>query len=167
MDLPWHAEEKVKQGSFATLLWFRIRKGAQLSGGPWRVFAIGDSCIVQIRGENIIEKHPIQHSTDFNRDPILISSLQHKNQFLEKTEPKPKTGKWLSGDDFFLMTDAFAQWFLKTHEDGGNPADEIKLIINDAENSQIKFDQWINQLRTRKLIRNDDTTLLWVKPSDN
>ncbi|MDO8971463.1 MAG: hypothetical protein Q7U74_12290, partial [Saprospiraceae bacterium] len=65
INLPWHAEEKVRQGAFATLLWLGIldlqvpgyvstspflpsnRLGR--SGGSWKAVAVGDTCLFQFR----------------------------------------------------------------------------------------------------------------------
>jgi len=60
------------------------------------------------------------------------------------------------------MTDALAQWYLQTHEDGGDPWEPVALALA-AEEPQTAFAEWITELRDRDELRNDDVTLLAIE----
>ena len=63
--LPWYAEMKRQEGAFATLLGFALR-----SPDHWRAVAVGDSCLIQVRGEfgNLNFKTTSLYHTVFAQD---------------------------------------------------------------------------------------------------
>ena len=65
----------------------------------------------------------------------------------------------LSGDRLFLMTDALAQWFLHAHEQGGRPDEELASVLSAADPDDA-FTAWIEGMRDRDGLRNDDVTLI-------
>ena len=69
----------------------------------------------------------------------------------------------LPGDRLFLMTDALAQWFLHAHEQGGRPDKELAAVLSAAD-PDAAFAAWVEELRQRDALRNDDVTLLNVQP---
>ncbi len=167
MKLPWHAEEKVKQGSFSTLLWFRVTPNPKESGepgGPWEATAVGDSCLFQIRNEELITKYPIARSEDFANNPILISSIPERNQQIWETlSDKATRGTWSPGDQFLLMTDALACWFMRKTEQGNMPIQKLFCALQQPEVSdQSGFEKLILELRDSKAIKNDDTSLIYI-----
>lgn len=161
-DLPWHAQEKVKEGAYATLLWLQFfPKGTNhiLWNNYWRAVAIGDSCMFQFRKEKHIKSLPVKHSNDFNNHPALISSHYKSTLFVEDWE---SSGSWEEGDDFFLVSDALAKWTMKLIEMEKTPS----TIFKDRLTRRVKenhFQDWIYQLRYNGEIKDDDTTLIWIK----
>lgn len=161
-NLPWHAQEKVKEGAYATLLWLQFfPKGTNhiLWNNTWRAIAIGDSCLFQFRKDKIIKAIPLESSREFNNHPKLVSSHLHSNVGRDDWET---TGNWDTGDDFFLATDALAKWTFQVLEQNHNPA----FIFKDKLTRRSKdnfFAEWISQLRRNGEIRDDDTTLIWIK----
>jgi hypothetical protein len=67
-------------------------------------------------------------------------------------------GEWLAGDDFWLMTDALAEWFLRRHELQADPAAAIRGFLERP--NAAAFTHWVNLLRDTEQLRNDDVTLL-------
>ena len=61
-----------------------------------------------------------------------------------------------SGDEFYLMTDALACWFLQMYEKKRQPWRTMRLL------KQSDFEQGIAKLRNTKALRNDDVTLLHI-----
>jgi hypothetical protein len=161
-DLPWHAQEKLREGAFATLVWLQFfprGTGNILWNNYWRGIAIGDSCLFQYRKDTAVKKLPVKHSSEFNNHPMLISSRPNANLVGEDWEI---TGSWESGDDFFLATDALAKWAYHAIETNKNPATIFKdRLTRKARDNH--FAEWITQMRQRGEIKDDDTTLIWIK----
>ncbi len=176
--LPWYAEEKLRQGAFAAFVVLEIleepgsRTSSQDSSsvghlemsleepgsgtrGLWRAAALGDSCLFHIRGEEVLARFPVDHSTGFNSRPRLLGTMPAKGG------PDPilhRGGRWAKGDTFYLMTDALASWFLTEIEAGCKPWIELQRF-SDGDKEAV-FADWIATLRERASIRNDDCTLL-------
>jgi Protein phosphatase 2C len=157
LELPWYAEIKRDQGAFATFLGLGVRAPTPKRRGGWRAVAVGDSCLMQVRDGCCIQSFPMQKSAEFGNEPRLIGS--------RGADPKPDLGRGTLevGDRLVLMTDALAQWFLQTHEDGGAPWDAVAPVLSAAE-PEAAFADWIAELRDRGDLRNDDVTLLAIEP---
>jgi hypothetical protein len=144
--LPWYAEEKLNQGAFATLL------GLTVSDGEWQATAIGDSCLFQVRGGGLVTAFPMTRAMDFSNHPCLLSS-NSRRWTDELTHVDRAGGAWKPGDDFYLMTDAIACWFLGAIEREEPPEDAFRHLE--------QFDEWIESLRGGGM-RNDDVTVLRI-----
>jgi len=159
--LPWYAEEKARQGAFASILGlvFRDDVDRKGSGGPWQAVAVGDSCLVQVRGEEIQARFPLAASQDFDNRPHLLSSNPtHNSRIVDHV--RTKDGAWQVGDAFYLMTDALACWFMRETEEGRTPWHVFREL--DTSDAEKPFRKWVETLRTGGAIRNDDVTLLRV-----
>jgi len=159
-SLPWYAEEKLRSGAFSSLLGLTVeapRNGSRAA--RWQAVAIGDSCLFQVRGGDLITAFPLTHSGQFNSRPILLSSnsdsSNHSVENLIHAE-----GVWETEDAFYLMTDALACWFFETVERGEKP---WKILRGLETSDQVApFSVWITELRNTKAIRNDDVTLFRI-----
>lgn len=163
-ELPWHAEEKVKKGAFSTLLWVSIKnhRGFKRPGGKLKAIAIGDSNMIIVRNNAVLQAFPISKSMEFGNNPYLLSSRDSGNDPIYP-HIKYKESEWLPGDLFLLATDALAEYILKQFEDGNDPLLEINNII--TKDSPSDFENWIDYLRKSHLIHNDDTTLASILSS--
>lgn len=165
-DLPWHAEEKVKQGAHATLVWLSLKgsRSKKDNGGSWRAIAVGDSCLFQVRNNQLKAAFPIAHSTEFGNRPVLLPSLSRRNpgqgNILHDSQLE---GTWEVGDEIFLATDAFAAWFLEELENGSTPVQTVKEKVLKFPDCQRAFDLWIKDMRRIRAIKNDDTTLIRIR----
>ncbi len=130
-------------------------------GGAWAALAVGDSCIFQVQGDEVISALPIDRATDFNNYPVLLCSLEARNERTWRNL-EIREGRWKPGDELLLMTDALAQWFLQELEGGENPLAELREVMDGSLGRQGVFAQWVEALRSDKSIRNDDTTLGWA-----
>lgn len=155
--LQWYEEVGFDRGAFASLLGLLLKNesGEQV----WKAVALGDTCLVQIRENKVIESFPLSKSSSFNNSPFLLASNQNKDEVIELLSIK---GDWKYGDIFLLMTDALACWFLKLMENGDDPID----IINSFETSEKNFYEFVENNRNSKLLKNDDVTLIVIKPME-
>jgi hypothetical protein len=160
--LPWPAQEKLRNGSHATFLGLSLIAGdpdvIYPVGGSWIALGIGDTCLFQYRRETLVTSAPIKNGEGFNNRPKLIGS----NQVIHEIESNKFSGTWKSGDDFLLMTDAIAEWSFKNMKNNVN----IPGVIKDKLSRRSKinsFSDWITNLRLKREIKNDDTTIIWIK----
>lgn len=162
--LPWFAQEKIRQGAFATLLGLTLRDQSptEPSGGQWTAVAVGDSCLFQIRAHTLLFPFPLQQSSDFSNSPALLSSNALSNKGIEESFHE-YTGTWEPGDMFFLMTDAIACWFLRRCEEQNDP---VVLLMNIQSQDEfldlIETERKITDDQGRKVLRNDDITLFRI-----
>jgi len=158
LQLPWYAEEKLRSGAFASLLGFTLLAPVEEYPGGWMAEAVGDSCLFQVRSDDVITAFPMSCAAAFNSRPHLIGSTRSSNeQLLEHV--REARGGWEPGDIFYLMTDALACWFLERLEAGDQPWVELATAAVDGQPS---FAAWVDDLREERAMRNDDVTLLRV-----
>jgi hypothetical protein len=158
LALPWYAEIKREEGAFATLLGVRARWPTPDRPGRWQAVAVGDSCLFRVREGRGVRAFPIKQSSEFSNLPCLIGSRTGPI-----VAPKRSSGSLRPGDRLLLMTDALAQWFLCAQETGGRPWEAVTRLLSAAQ-PEDEFTAWIEELRTRNSLRNDDVTLLVIEP---
>jgi hypothetical protein len=146
--LPWYAEQKLEQGAFGTLLGLHI-----LADGRWRSAAVGDTCLFHLRGGKVCRVFPLEHAVEFTNAPTLISSVPRHNRSLSGYS-RETCGEWERGDNFLLMTDAIACWYLRCVEGGNVPS---------IPRRRPSFRPWLERLRAGGALRNDDTTVMRVE----
>ena len=148
--LPWYAVDKLQRGAFSALF------GLTLYQNRYDIMAIGDSCLFHIRGDKLENAFPIAHSEQFNNRPLLLSSVAAPNENIAQHLVYKQTLSLQRGDEFYLMTDALACWFLQLYEKKRQPWRTMRLL------KKSDFEQWIAKLRNTKALRNDDVTLLRI-----
>jgi len=160
-ELPWPVAIKVRQGAFATLLWFHIWHKNGISGLPsvpvdhgWAASAVGDTCLFQVIKGRFVSSFPLTRAAQFSNTPDLISTnLTYANV---RGMNINTSGKWRRGDHFLIASDALAHWFIKEIENGTLTWSMVSLNLT----SIVRFQTWIRSLRRQSLIRNDDTSLI-------
>jgi hypothetical protein len=152
--LPWYAEIKWQQGSFATFLGLIVRPPR------WQALAVGDTCLFHIRERSLHGAFPVACSADFDNAPWLIGSRRFTDEMMAVRELRLE-GEVLAGDRLWLMTDALAQWFLQAREAGHRPWELLEPLLN-APAAGGSFSAWIAALRDARQLRNDDVTLMAV-----
>lgn len=149
----WYEEPGLRAGAYSTLCVLSVMDG---QNRRWQALAIGDSCLFQLRRQQVIAIFPMTQSRAFNNTPALVPSLPQNRLKLEEHVFR-SLGDWQSGDQFFLMTDALARYCLEQLESGINFWGNLEMV-DTPEN----FSGWINSLRDQKQINNDDVTLLRI-----
>jgi hypothetical protein len=158
--LPWYAEQKLESGTFAALVGITLCYESVASEcGTWRAAAIGDSCLVHLRGGKVLSSFPLTTSSAFTNAPTLLSTnLSESNSPLEALVTT--YGEWQSGDHFYLMTDAIAAWFFRAIEQQELPWTVIRDLDYDPKKP---FRAWVESARKLNLMRNDDVTLYRIE----
>ena len=101
----WYAAEKEEQGSFATLLGIDLSPSKSTAGEwAWKAVAIGDSCLFQIRGDEVQTAFPLASADAFGTRPFLVPS----SSGAKCPEPEWLAGRARSDDLLLLATDAAA-----------------------------------------------------------
>jgi hypothetical protein len=154
--LSWYDEVALQKGADSTLLEISFSFDENELKDKFSALAIGDSCLFQIRDDDLFTKFPLNSSADFDNSPSLISSDPKRNVNLHEKIEYRNNQSVISGDKIFLMTDALASWFFQEREKGGKPWEIIGEIVVDESG----FMDWIEQLRENNLLRNDDVTLM-------
>lgn len=160
LELPWYAQEKAESGAYATLSCLKLA-----DGGTYRARVLGDSCILHIRNDELVEAFPLSEYESFDNSPVLLCSKLDSHEDVESLFTV-KEGDWKGGDRFLLLTDAIAAWIFKRHESRG---DRIKILLGISDQEQLASlcndarDQHDDQGRPE--MRNDDVTLLNVEVS--
>lgn len=162
--LPWYAEEKLRSGAFSSLLGLTLRRAEDESAseGTWSALAVGDSCLFQVREDELLCAFPLTRSECFNSRPHLLSSNPAANGDLAASVTLT-SGAWAAGDIFYLMTDALACWFLHSTERGCRPWRTLTQLRGGGKT--LDFEQLVTSLRQATAMRNDDVTLLSVSLS--
>lgn len=161
--LPWFAEEKARLGAFSTLLGLKLTSSfnSTYEEGSWSAIAIGDSCLFQIRNENLICSFPISDVSEFGNTPRLLSTNLTRNFQLWEFV-KTHTADWKVGDIFLLATDALACWFLYEHKHNERPWNILLGFTEDSTPDE-SFKSWTDNVRRSLRLKNDDVTLLLLK----
>ncbi|AIZ45136.1 hypothetical protein QR90_08520 [Deinococcus radiopugnans] len=131
-EMSWFAAAKAEQGAFSTFLQLAL-----LPDGTWRALAIGDSCLVQFRKGKPVHRDgeypffPLHTSESFAEKPYLLPTRMDLNPRV--TEHIREThGKWRPGDEFLLMTDALAAWFIQEFEQQRFAQDQLRAFYTSA-----------------------------------
>ncbi|MEM3341420.1 MAG: hypothetical protein QW728_01875, partial [Thermoplasmata archaeon] len=118
-----------------------------------------------VRNGNLVLSHPLKASKEFNSTPALISTLSARNIYL-KNHLRIETGEFISGDRIYLMTDALSCWFIREFEKGEQPWKNIENLLKtktSQEERNKRFISWVEHLRKKNELQNDDVTLLYIE----
>jgi hypothetical protein len=161
----WYLEEGLRWGAHATFL------GVEFShqDGQWccQASAVGDCCLFHIRDGKLIQAFPLDSPDAFNSTPVLISSRQStcpdRGDHNNNPSPDCSTSKIIcqQGDEFWLMTDALACWFLRIQKNEPEIVSQIQKI-----SSYNEFSKKIQEEREQKSLRNDDVTWMIIRIKD-
>ena len=158
--IAWYEQPGLEKGAFATVLGAEIRATVLDDGTThwfWFAFALGDSCVFQLRGGRLVESFPVRSVEEFGITPQLLGSRNHDVRLVAE-RMRVAWGELLPGDELLLTTDALAAWVLSQATDvGGNGI--VALPAFDSFDRQ-DFADWVDDQRARGRMRNDDVTLV-------
>lgn len=161
-EVHWYEEQAIEAGTYSSLLQLTLRPGPSSEGGlkgTWSAVAVGDSCLFQTRGQELITCFPLRCSSSFNDRPFLICSNPARNRGIEMAMAAAG-GEWRGEDTFFLMTDALARWFLTEFESSRDPWRTLDEVAMNGRDGQ--FTRWVAGLRQQKIMKNDDVTMMRI-----
>ncbi len=159
--LPWYLEDGVARGAFATFLGLIVEPTPDAATPwSWQAQAVGDSCLFQLRHGQLLVRFPVTNSADFGATPRLVGSRPGPPG-PRRQRGQARLGTAQHDDQLWLMTDALAQWFLRTHEESQRPWDDLLPLLLAAD-PEAAFAAWVAEQRTARKLRDDDVTLLVV-----
>jgi len=164
-NLAWFQKAKLPMGAFSTLLYVRVCPPTESHTGAFGgyrlvAFALGDSCLFQVRGGELVRSFPLERSEQFQADPIVLGSIDLKRDHL--LEFAILDEMCYPGDELVLCTDAVAEWAVHSYETGDPP------VWSDFW--QMSEDDWrsgIAWLRQERQMRIDDATMLMLRLVDD
>ena len=162
LALPWYAEEKARQGAFAALAGLTLTGKEDQAGGTWTALAAGDSCLFQIRADTLHAALPLTTAAAFTNQPALLATEPARNAVFVEDPAVQYTGDWEPNDEFYLLTDALACWFLGAHERGERPWAALAGFATAGVAGDHAFAGWVAERRVEHELRNDDVTLVRV-----
>ncbi|MBA4191963.1 MAG: hypothetical protein C0467_28620 [Planctomycetaceae bacterium] len=151
--LPWYATVKQQEGSFATVAGLEIRRTAKPPGWGWRSVAVGDSCLLHLRGEKLLAAFPHSSPAAFGNRPRLVPSAAD----VACPEPEWLAGRAAAGDLFLLATDAVAAQLLHPH------ALKVALVAVRESLRTRNPESMLAWLRTVQATTNDDASLIGIR----
>jgi hypothetical protein len=166
--LPWYLEEKARNGAYAAFLGVEFGSGGTIwqkfltrampgEELAYNAFAIGDSCLFQVRNGQLLKSFPMEKAEQFNSRPVLLASNPMNNDAALK-QINSTDGTCRPKDLFLLATDALSKWFLSEVEASRQPWEILyQLKTNDD------FAVLVDQLRASGALKNDDTTLILLE----
>jgi len=159
--LAWFQKAKLPLGAFSTLVWVQVaplddeREGAfggyRLSG-----FAIGDSCLFQCRGGELVRMFPMENAAQFEADPVVLGSVDLNRDQLQQFLALDET--CYDDDTLVLCSDAIAEWAVRGIEAETPPHWDRYWDMTHAE-----WEQEIAELREQRAMRYDDATLVLLR----
>lgn len=156
----WYVRDAYLAGTATALVGITIRDPNIFEEtGRFSALAVGDCALYQVRGNQLITAWPYQHSSTFRNRPYQITSRGQRNRDLDEHIQRIE-GWWHSGDQFLLMSDAIAEWFIREHETGRWPWQQIQQL--ERQGRSPRFAEWINDLRDRREMADDDVTLTHI-----
>jgi hypothetical protein len=163
IELPWHAQEKFRQGAFSALAWLEIQYYPLQPAYPftWRALAVGDCCLFIASNYNVYLSLPLQNFAEFNNSPILIPSKSEKMESI-KGMIQTARGSLRMGDQLILASDAISSWIMKQSQESHKDFIKMVLSYKSSRNSD-GFVRWVQNLRKKNEIKNDDTSLILIE----
>ncbi|MEW2119291.1 hypothetical protein AB0945_29700 [Streptomyces sp. NPDC005474] len=158
--IAWYEQPGLEKGAFATVLGAEIRATVLDDGTThwfWFAFALGDSCVFQLRDGRLVDSFPVRSVEEFGITPQLLGSRNHDVRLVAE-RMRVAWGELLPGDELLLTTDALAAWVLSqsTGLDGNGVVGLPAFSSFDRQD----FTDWVDDQRARGRMRNDDVTLV-------
>jgi hypothetical protein len=155
-QLSWYSEAKQRIGSFAAFVGVEIDFSDNTP--QWTAIALGDSCLMHVRGDELLDSFPISESTRFGSSPVLAPSSAAANSHA-LNEIAVSSGRLLSGDKLFLMSDAIASWYLMLSErgDSATKSQFDELLDNDTPGV---LEEFLELQRAEGRLKNDDIAIV-------
>lgn len=151
----WRAERNLIDGLSAGATFLGIR----FKGNQWECDVLGDSCLIHIHDNRIIDIISSEDVSVFNSYPDYFDSNPNKDG---KGSPRHSHGTFSSGDTILLVSDPFSDFLLK-NRNTPMEADLVDRLL--GVNSHSEFEEVVERWRSLGM-HNDDSTLIIIKQGD-
>jgi hypothetical protein len=156
--LSWYAEEKRRAGSYAAFVGLRLEAaGKRMS---WRAVALGDSCLVQRRGGEVVAAFPLDRHDAFTSTPPLVPSSEHSRE-AALARLVEREGGAEPGDTFLLMTDALSAWYFETSARRDPCAEQFDSLLAASENGSLS--ELVRRERAAARMKDDDVAAVRIE----
>jgi hypothetical protein len=150
LTLPWYAEEKARNGSFAAFVGVELDLEAEVPA--WKAIALGDACLLHCRDGVLLKSLPLSDSASFNSAPLLVAS----DPALHKSSAHAlviDSGACQNNDILFLLSDAVAAWYLEHFEQN-----DFSGVVE--HNDEAGIAAFFENERQAGRIKNDDIAVI-------
>jgi hypothetical protein len=154
--LSWYAEEKRRAGSFAAFVGLRLDARASC----WEAVALGDSCLVQVRGGRVLAAVPVSTHEAFNSAPPLVPSNESARESALSRLVTARGGT-AAGDTFLLMSDALSAWYFESQAKGDGRAAQFDSLLAASENESLA--RLVRDERGSRRMKDDDVAAIRVR----
>lgn len=148
----WWDHVATDQLAYAAFLGVSLR----MSGGGvhYAALAVGDCCLLHLRGRTLISSFPLESPQEFTRTPGLAGSGPGATRpaLIRQAQPRPV----YPGDALVLASDALAKALLTQHQFDDAVWAAVRSVNHDG------FQAMITNLRAQKAIDVDDVTMLRI-----
>jgi hypothetical protein len=155
-QLSWYAEEKARSGSFAAFVGVQFELAENVA--RWRAVALGDCCLIQLRGGAIRQALPVSDYQSFTATPLLVPSSSSLRSVLTRTVVASDLIE--SGDLFLLLSDAAACWYLKLSFEREALRERFDFLLAAAQNDELA--RLFEAERRERRIVDDDVAILRI-----
>ena len=159
--LSWYAEEKRRAGSYAAFVGLRLEPSGRSM--TWRAVALGDSCLVQRRGGEVLDAFPLNSHTAFTSTPPLVPSSEALRE-AALARLVEREGSVEPGDTFLLMTDALSAWYFDTSARRDPEAERFDSLLAASEN--ISLSELVRRERAAARMKDDDVAVVRVSVAE-
>ncbi|HEX8146981.1 MAG TPA: protein phosphatase 2C domain-containing protein [Pyrinomonadaceae bacterium] len=156
--LPWYAEEKRRAGSYAAFVGLRLEASERRMS--WRAVALGDSCLVQRRGGEVLDAFPLDSHESFNSTPPLVPSSDSLRE-AALARLVERQGGAEPGDTFLLMTDALSAWYFETSARRDPRAEQFDSLLAASENGSLS--ELVRRERAAARMKDDDVAAVRIE----
>ncbi|MFF3936902.1 hypothetical protein [Streptomyces phaeofaciens] len=156
----WVDDAESRGVAKATLLGMRLLPATE--GWSFEAVAVGDTCLLHLRGDTLLHAFPLADASRFGSHPDLLSTDEH----LDGTRIHHYGGRLGPHDVVLLVTDALAEALLaRTHAGDGAEAAAWWRVVRRLD--ETSFERLVTGLRAARQIERDDTTMIRIRPSAN
>ncbi len=161
--MSWSKQAAFDRGSFSTLLGIQYFA----SSNTIEITGIGDTLALLVDCDMEITSFPYASADDFQNRPELLATRPEYNAFLRAPSHESFHRKtWHINDEksphILCMTDALAEWVLRSLEKDTSSLERLFAI-----NSDVEFEELVLSERSMKNMRIDDATLIHIVFKDS
>jgi hypothetical protein len=156
--LPWYAEEKRRAGAFAAFVGLRLEARGRQMG--WRAVALGDSCLLQRRGGELLAAVPVSGHEAFGSTPPLVPSGEALREAALARLVEAE-GRAEPGDTFLLVTDALAAWLFEALARRAAAAEEFDSLLAASDN--VALSDLVRRERAAARMKDDDVAAVRIR----
>ncbi len=159
-NLSWSQEASLSRGCYSTIV------GIIDHGKNIEILAVGDSIALWREKNTIIKSFFIKNNHNFFKKPTLLCNIASNDKYffeefnISWSSIKIQKSSIIDGD-IFLLTDALAERIFSLVNQK-----KFNFVIEILKKNYKEFENWLLNERSKSLVKQDDTTVVWIKIND-